>query len=197
MIGGPNFQSEVANVFELGHRGRPFNTVTTSVTAFLHDWDRVRSGTAPPVFIENRIDGPVYGVEAWATWQPVRLWRLNGGVTAFRKDLRLEPGSGDPVGVANPQLASDPDHQWMLRSSFTPWPAHELDVAVRHVASLPTPIVPAYTSGDIRYAWHVRPDLELSVKGEDIFGSGHAEFGNVANRAWLERGVFLQARWTR
>ena len=69
VIGGPNFESEVANVFELGYRGRPVDVVTLSITAFLHDWDKLRSGTALPVVIENRIEGPVHGVEAWASWQ--------------------------------------------------------------------------------------------------------------------------------
>lgn len=197
VVGGPNFQSEVANVFELGYRGRPLNSVTTSVTGFLHQWDRVRSGTAPPVLIENRIEGPVYGVEVWATWQPVRIWSVHGGVTAFEKDLRLEPGSADPVGAANPNLANDPGHQWLLRSSFTLWSAHELDIVARHVAALPTPVVPAYTTGDIRYAWHLRSDLELALKAQDLLGRAHSEFGAAATRSEFERSVFLQVRWSR
>ena len=50
-----------------------------SVTVFTHLWDRLRSGTGLPVQIENRIEGPVYGVEAWATYRPVGLWSLSAG----------------------------------------------------------------------------------------------------------------------
>ena len=61
----------------------------------------------------------------WATWQVLRAWRVTGGATAFRKELRLEPGSTDIVGIRNPQLANDPDYQWSLRSSITDWGSHE------------------------------------------------------------------------
>ena len=43
--------------------------------------DRLRSGTGLPVQIENRIEGPVYGVEAWATYRPVGPWSLSAGTT--------------------------------------------------------------------------------------------------------------------
>ena len=44
IAGGPDFESEVANVFELGYRGQPSRDVSFSVTAFYQDWDRLRSG---------------------------------------------------------------------------------------------------------------------------------------------------------
>jgi len=193
VLGGPNFESEVADVFELGYRGRPTGVLTTSVTAFLHQWDKLRSGTTVPVLLENRIEGPVYGVEAWTTWQVIGPWRLSGGATAFRKRLRLEPGSTDPVGTNNPQLANDPGYQWLLRSSLNFWSAHTLDTMVRHVGKLPNPSVPAYTSVDARYGWRARPNLELSVKVEGLFDRSHPEFG----RNELERRALLQARWSR
>ena len=82
VIGGPNFRSEVANVFETGYRGKPLETVSYSVTVFTHLWDRLRSGTGRiPVQLENRIEGPVYGVEAWATYRPIGPWSLSAGST--------------------------------------------------------------------------------------------------------------------
>jgi iron complex outermembrane receptor protein len=197
VLGGPNFQAEVADVFELGYRARPIGVLTGSVTAFLHQWDRLRSGTAPPVIIENRIEGPVYGVEGWAAWQVTRAWRLSGGATALRKRLRLEPGSTDPVGTRNPQLANDPGHQWMLRSSLGLGRRHDLDAAVRRVGALPNPSVPAYTAVDARYAWRPRPDLELSLVAQNIFDRSHPEFGAAPGRSEIERDVSLRARWSR
>jgi iron complex outermembrane recepter protein len=197
VMGGPNFQSEVANVIEGGYRGQPLSVLTTSVTVFLHAWDRLRSGTALPVIIENRIEGPVYGLEAWGTWQATRAWRVSGGLTTFRKRLRLEQGSTDPVGTSNPQLANDPGHQWLLRSSFNFWTSHELDSMVRRVAVLPNPRVPAYTAVDMRYAWRVRPGLELSLLGQNLFDRSHPEFNAAPGRSEIERGVFLRAHWSR
>jgi iron complex outermembrane receptor protein len=195
--GGPNFQSEIANVFELGYRAQPLSAVTLSVTGYHYDWDRLRSGTSLPVTIENRIEGPTYGIEAWASWQPATIWRLNGGLLALRKRLRLEPGSTDPVGAANPQLANDPGHQWMLRSSLTLRNRHDVDAVVRHIGNLKNTVVPAYTAVDVRYGFRVRPDLELSLLGQNVFDAAHPEFGAAANRSEFERGFFVQARWSR
>jgi iron complex outermembrane receptor protein len=195
-LGGPNFQAEVANVFELGYRARVTSSVTCSVTAFLDEWDKLRSGTPRPLILENKIEGPVYGVEAWAAWQTTRIWRLSGGLSTLRKDLRLKPGSTDPVGTSNPTLGNDPQYQWMLRSSVTFGHRHESDVMIRRVGELPNPVVPAYTAVDMRYAWRPRSDLELSLTGQNLFDRSHFEFGDVFSRSEFKRAIFLQARWS-
>src|SRR5690606_21287618 len=38
VIGGPDFESEVADVFELGYRAQTSDSLSYSVTAFYHDW---------------------------------------------------------------------------------------------------------------------------------------------------------------
>jgi iron complex outermembrane receptor protein len=116
---------------------------------------------------------------------------------ALRKRLRLEPGSTDPVGVNNSSLASDPPHQWMLRSALTPRAGHELDAIIRRVAELPVPVVPAYTAVDARYGWRVHPNLELSLVGRNLFDRSHPEFGAAPGRSEQERAVFVKAVWTR
>ena len=197
VFGGPNFESEVANVFQLGYRSQFLGVVTWSATGYLHQWDQLRSGSAPIVYIENDIEGPVYGVESWATWQVRRAWRVTGGVMAFRKDLRLEPDSTDMVGIRNPQLANDPDYQWSVRSSVTVRARHEFDATVRHVDNLPITPVPAYTAVDARYAWRVLSGFELSVVGQNLFDRSHPEFGTAATRSEFERSIFVQATWSR
>lgn len=196
VFGGPNFAAEVANVVQVGYRAQAAGAVTWSATAFLHDWDRVRSGTAVPVILENRIEGPVYGVEGWATWQVRPRWRLTAGGVALRKELRLEAGSTDPVGVNNPSLGSDPGHQVTLRSSITLRAAHDLDTSIRHVGELPITRVPAYTAVDVRYAWRAYPGLELSLIGQNLFDARHAEHGD-STRAEFDRAFVAQITWWR
>jgi iron complex outermembrane receptor protein len=197
VAGGPNFVAEVANVFQLGYRGRAGDAVTWSITSFLHRWDRLRSATTPPVLSENRIEGPVYGVEGWALWQPLPAWRLTGGLSTFRKNLRLEAGSTDPLGPRNPQLSNDPDYLWMARSSINVGRHHDLDASVRGVGRLPNPVVPAYTAVDARYAWRVRPSLELSLLGQNLFDESHPEFNALPGRSEFERSLLLRATWSR
>jgi len=196
VIGGPNFVSEVANVFEVGYRGRHAEAVSYSVTAFTHLWDRLRSGTGVPVQLENRIEGPVYGLEAWATYRPFAAWTLSAGTALLGKDLVLEPGSTDPVGVANPTLHNDPDYHWMVRSSVDLSATIELDAMLRGVGALPHPAVPAYRELDLRLAWRPSPRLTVALTGRDLLHGNHPEYGDAQSRAEIPRRASLGATWS-
>jgi iron complex outermembrane recepter protein len=194
IAGGPEFVSEVANVAEIGWRALPRPDLSLSVTAFHHDWERLRSGQLPPnAMVQNMISGSTYGVEGWGVWQASAAWRLSAGFTTFRADLGIDPGSADPVGPS--ALGNDPEYQWTLRSSFNPWSGHEFDLALRRVAALPDPVVPAYTALDLRYGWRVMPDLIVSVIGRNLLDGGHAEFGAAPGRSVIPRSVLLHLRW--
>jgi iron complex outermembrane receptor protein len=195
VVGGPDFESEVANVVELGYRAQHSETISYSVTGFAHFWDRLRSGTAVPVELENKIEGTVAGVEAWAEYRPIEFWLLAGGVTWLHEDLRLKAGSTDPVGVDNPTLRNDPEYQWQLRSSFDLPRNLQLDLQLRRVDALPNPQVPAYTDLDVRLAWLVAERLELAIAGRNLLHRRHPEYGDVATRSEIERSVYGQMRW--
>ncbi len=195
VVGGPNFESEVANVVELGYRAQHSETISYSLTGFIHRWDRLRSGSALPVELENKIEGTVQGVEAWAEYRPFAFWSLAGGVTYLHEDLRLKAGSTDPVGVDNPTLRNDPDYQWQLRSSFDLPRDFQFDLQLRRVDSLPNPQVPAYTELDLRLAWLVGDALELAVAGRNLLHERHAEYGEAAARSEIGRSVYGLVRW--
>ena len=196
VAGGPNFQSEVANVFELGYRASSSNRLTGSVTAYAHDWDKLRSVTSVPVFLENRIEGTVYGAETWASYRPVDSWTVDAGAVCIREDLKLEAGSTDPVGVDNPNLANDPDFQWMLHSGLNLSSALEFDASLRRVGSLSKHEVPAYTDLDLHLAWTAPAGVEFSLTGKNLLHESHPEFGTMPNRGEIERGVLARVVWT-
>jgi iron complex outermembrane receptor protein len=191
VVGGPNFQSEVARVLEVGYRATPSASLNYSLTAYYHDWDKLRSGTSIPVELENRIEGDVTGLEAWATWQPLSRWQLRAGLSTLDKRLVLEPGSTDPVGVDNDTLANDADYQWLLRSFVQLSSRLELDVDVRRVGALPQPVVPAYTAVDARLGWRRNERLGLSLVISNLFDDSHVEFGRVESRHVLDRTALL------
>lgn len=194
IAGGPDFVSEVANVYELGYRAQPTSAISVSATIFWNDWDKLRSGQPPPdARVQNMIDGTTHGAEIWATWQVTPEWRLSGGLTTLRENLRLKPGSTDPDGPS--QLGNNPDHQWVLRSAFSLPLRQELDVAVRRVAALPLPAVPAYTAVDLRYGWRVSPSVEVSLTAQNLLDAEHAEFGVAPGRSEIGRSVLLRVKW--
>jgi hypothetical protein len=147
------------------------------------------------IFVQNDMEGFENGLEAWATWQPMRGWRLSGGMSTLRQHLRVKPGVNDPTGPI--ALGNDPDHQWMLRSAFTLGAGHELDFSVRRVGSVPVQAparaVPGYTAVDARWGWSVSNRLELSLGVQNVFDAKHVEFD--PSRAVFERSAFARARW--
>lgn len=195
IAGGPNFVSEVANVVELGYRATPSADLSYSITAFHHQWDRLRSGQPPlNAQIQNMIDGSSYGVEAWGSYQASARWRLGGGFNTLHKDLRLQPGSTDPDGPRN--LGDDPRWQWMLQSSWSISPTQDLDATVRRVNVLPDPPVPGYTAVDLRYAARLNPRVQLSVTAQNLLDRSHPEFGSANARSEIGRSVFVQCELT-
>jgi iron complex outermembrane receptor protein len=113
-----------------------------------------------------------------------------------RVGTSLRPGSRDLSGTTG-LFTSDPNHYWSIRSSHDLGGGHEIDVALRHVGALPKPAVPAYTAVDVRYGWRVRPGLDLSLIGQNLFDPRHAEFGAAATRSEYERALAVRLVWSR
>ncbi len=194
--GDPAFKSEVSDVLEIGFRSQPVAAFSYSVTGFYHLHDRLRTYEPVPGHPTwgNRAEGESYGIEGWATWRIVPAWRVSAGGVAARQHLWLEPGSLD-AGVGLATLGNDPSAWWSVRTSVDLTPRHELDVAVRHVAPRPNPAMPAYTTVDARFGWNVSPTLQLSLVVQNAFAPSHPEWGPAANRAEIQRSVFLKALW--
>ncbi|MES2207460.1 MAG: TonB-dependent receptor plug domain-containing protein [Pseudomonadota bacterium] len=191
--GGPDFQSEIANVIELGYRSQPNNALSYSITGFYNIYDKLRSGQPPPAVVQNMMEGKTYGFEAWGNYQATPNWRLSAGWMELRQDLKVKPGSLDPTGPR--ALGNDPDRTWQLRSAWNITNQHQLDVTVRHVAALPMPIVPAYTAIDGHFNWRIHNNVDISLLMQNIFGSRHAEFDTSASRSEFGRSVFLKLVW--
>ncbi|PQP02467.1 TonB-dependent receptor [Massilia phosphatilytica] len=199
VAGGPGFDSETAKVFELGYRARPTATLSYSTTLFFSRYDRLRTlepnPSGPGSVFENLADGLTRGIEAWATWQAADAWRLSGGGVVQRVGTTLEPGSRDQSGTTG-LFTSDPTHYWQVRSAYDLSASQEFDVTVCHVGALPRPGVPAYTAVDARWGWRIRPGVELSLIGQNLFDPRHAEFGSPATRSEYERALAVRVVWT-
>jgi iron complex outermembrane receptor protein len=198
VAGGPGFQSETANVFELGYRAQPLPSLSYSATLFFSRYDRLRTlepnQHGPGSVFENLADGSTRGLEAWATWQVTDTWRLSGGGVTQRIGTSLMPDSHDLSGATG-LFTSDPNHYWSVRSSHDLGNRQEFDITLRHVGALSKPAVPAYTAVDARYGWRIRPGLELSLIGQNLFDPRHAEFGAAPQRSEYERALAVRVAW--
>ncbi|WP_186510849.1 TonB-dependent receptor plug domain-containing protein [Caenimonas sedimenti] len=195
-LGGPNFDSEIARVAEIGWRSQPSAAVSYSVTLFHHDFDRLRSVDTQPggLGFGNSYEGQLTGVEAWGRWKVSDTLRFDAGYVHQKLKLAARAGTA-PLPGGQSQLGNDPRNRVNLGLSWDVAPKLELDARLRHVGSLPLPAVPSYTALDLRVGWHVRPGLELSLTARNVGDRRHPEWGAPGSRAELERAIFLKAVW--
>ncbi|HEV7767113.1 MAG TPA: TonB-dependent receptor [Thermoanaerobaculia bacterium] len=200
LTGGPDFQSEELIAYEAGYRGLLSPSFSLSVAAFYNSYDHLRTveGSTPAVFplvIRNNMQGDTQGVEAWANVAVREWWRLSGGFSALRKNLRLVPGNRDVLGVAF--AGNDPRYQWQLRSSMDLPRRFALDLSLRNVSALKSPAVPAWLEADARIAWQATDKLELSLDGQNLLHARHLEFVNTSiASSEIPRSLTLTAQWT-
>ncbi len=198
LAGGPNFDSEVAYVYELGYRAQPSQTISYSMTLFRYEWDKLRSTTPFPIplNIVNTIEGNSWGIEAWSTWQVFQNWRLSGGFNTIEKNLEYKPGTQGGLSVNSAALQNDPSYQWTLRSGHDFGDKVQLDLYLHRVGALKNQPVPAYTELDLRIGWLPVENLELSITGNNLLHSRHAEFGPALTRNVISRSILFGFRWT-
>jgi iron complex outermembrane receptor protein len=195
LAGGPEFQSELSYVAELGYRAQPSTSTSYSVTAFYDEWDGLRSLEPSPegLVFANGVEGISRGVEAWASCRIVRAWKLSAGWVAQSIELHTAPGEVNLGGLA--PLGNDPRQWWSVRSSLDVGDRVDLDVAVRQVGRRPDPEVPRYTALDARLGWWPVDDMELYLAGRNLFDPMHPEWGAPGSRAESQREVFAGFTW--
>jgi iron complex outermembrane receptor protein len=196
IVGNPDFEPEKVDAYELGFRTTPNSALVLNASVFYNEYDDLRTIEFTPVTLlplhwGNLMEGKTYGVEAWATWQVNSWWRLSPGLRTLHKDLRFKPGSSQVGGLA--QAGNDPSGRFYLKSSmdFGKW---GIDAMLRHVKSLPEPVLDAYTELSARVSWRVNDQLELAVKGFNLLNETHREYPAPAGRE-IPRSLLVELRY--
>lgn len=198
------FQPEVLLAYELGYRSQPLRNATVSVSLFYHDYDDLRTNDASPGFVLplrvlNTQRGKTYGAELAGAWDVTDRWRLTGGLTLLGKDVTLQPGSRDIAAFESAGV--DPNVWAKLRSEFAVTDTVDLDLGLRYYGEVPTLTASgysgadAYTEASARLAWRVRPNLELSLMGQNLLDSRHPE-ASETRRTEIPRSVHAGLRWS-
>jgi iron complex outermembrane receptor protein len=201
----PDFQSEKLIAYELGYRTQITHRASAAIATFYSDYEDLRSiervnpPAQFPVYIGNGLTGESYGAELTADYQVTDNWQLHAGYTELRVHLHRKPDSTD----LNPgsSEAHDPEQFWSLRSALTLSRSTQLDVNYRHVGQIANQRVPAYGELDVRLAWRARPNVEVSVVGQNLLHAQHAESGTVSTslvntRKEVERSIYGKVSWS-
>jgi iron complex outermembrane receptor protein len=193
--GGSGVVAETADDYELGYRGQITRDASLSATLYHTVYDRLRTQQVDPsftyLFYGNGMRGTTSGIEVWGSYQATPIWRLSAGFDRLRQSLYLTPYSID-VGAVQGTEGANPARWGIMRSSLDLGPRTQFDVTLRYVGALAQPAVPSYTALDMRLGWKPHPNVDLSIAGQNLLGSGHGEFTDITTRTDIKRAVFVK-----
>jgi len=140
------------------------------------------------------------GVEVSAEWQPAKTWKLGAGYSWADIAVYANPGSGPNLVVPNP---ATPRNQWNAQSLLNLTRKIQLDAFLFYSSSVVAatlqngPPIKPHLRGDLRLGWEVRPNWELSLSGQDLFGPPHIELQPEAltPASYVGRGVYVKSTW--
>jgi len=192
--GDPDFKSEKLTAYELGVKGHLSDRASFVLTAYVHNYDDLRSiEVTPATFLPlrwgNGMRGRVYGLEAWGQYQAASWWRLSGSFTTLSESFGFQPGASGLLGPS--QAANDPRRQAQLRSSMT-WNAVRLESWLRYVSAAPDPRVPAYVELNAQLAWSLSDRLTLAIDGRNLLHEDHVEY---AGGDRIPRRILAELQW--
>ncbi len=197
--GDPSFRSGNVVAYELGYRVQPAPGLSIDAAMFINHYDDLRASrgyvdfSAAPNYlqgigvIDNGAWGKTYGWELAVTWQAATWWRLHAQYTFLEADLETRPDPLSQLPTLRSSISS-PSHQAGLRSNMVLVRDLELDLWLRYVGeldkagakipglSIAGSSIPDYATLDVRLAWRARPNLELSVVGQNLLETAHREF---------------------
>lgn len=205
--GNSDYDSEDLIAYELGWRFNHKNAWSLDVAGFFNDYDKLRTldgsfNPGPPASVgfpfDNNMTGNTYGVEFAGQWQVRNGWRLNASYSWLNMDLQLENGSTDSTS----QGAEDASPV----NKAAIWSAHnfgnnlQFDAALRYVGDIEVSgvSVDSYVEADLRLGWEARPGLELSIIGQNLLNSHHAEFLPDfidTQPTEVERSIYGRVNW--
>jgi iron complex outermembrane receptor protein len=199
--GDPDFRAETVVAWELGYRVRAGNNATASVTAFLNDYDDVRSidldtTNRPPLSFANSQRARTAGAEIGVALQPHASWSLRADYTFLDSSFRAV----SPRVVAGSDVleANDPKHQLLLHSIHDLPGGFELDLIGRSISGLPSAGnsrgIGSYAALDARVGKRIGR-WEVSVAGKNLADESHAEFASSGSSPReIPRSVYASLR---
>jgi len=218
--GNDSFRPETLLAFEFGYRGWLAPEFMLDVATFYNRYNSLRTDNLLPLFHNepiansphsfvalmpgNSMEGRTYGVEVAAEWQVSRLWRLRANYSYLKINLALTDGFDN---FAKSIAGQSPQHQMMLNSTLNPASHLRTDVRLRYVGGLASPNLPHYITADARVAFDINRQVELSLVGQNLLASRHAESSEVlffnqdsplvsrTTASQIQRGVFSKLAW--
>ena len=191
--GNNHFDSEEVIAYEIGYRLYAIEHLSLDFAAFYNVYHDLRvthmgSPSSPifsfpppverefPMTMANQYHMDTHGIEISGDLELTEWWRLSGAYSWLHTHLFSDD---EETGLEMAE-GNSPSHQFTCRS-FIDLPGHlEFDTTLFYVDNLSSTYmhIPSYTRLDLRLGWQPRPNLELSLKLENLLDNRHPEYGS-------------------
>jgi iron complex outermembrane receptor protein len=212
LAGSAAFDAEELIAYEAGYRQQLNSVLGIDLAAFYNVYDGLASlevgerfvredgRTIVPIINRNLNDARSRGLEVLLNYSPLRTWRLAANYSFI--DIDIDRGGAD-LNRGRFLDGATPRHQFGLRSILDLARGWQVDAQFRRVSSLRR--VPQIATGggiegyselDVHLAWLARPNLQITVVGQNLLHGQHAEFGAPLGRGEIQRGIYGKAAWS-
>lgn len=208
-MASPDLKPEQLIAYELGYRMQPSDSVSVDIAAFVNDYRDLRtvepgaiiqqlSHNPPhlvqPMYWRNLSSAKVVGIEVSSNYRISPSWSIMASYSRHHMNQFLDPTSMDTNTSYDVTLARE---QFQLRSYLDLPNGLELDAMLYYVDPVNGHGVPKYTRLDMRLGWRRTHALALSIEGQNLLDSHHAEFGGTISEMpmEIERTVFARATY--
>jgi len=148
-----------------------------------------------PLLTSNGIHGNTKGFEVSPDWKPVKGWELRASYSYLDMELENKASSNDPTSVAGYE-GSSPRHEVVIQSFVNLPKKMDFDQTYRYASALPAQTVASYQTMDSRFGWHINPELELSVGGQNLLQPHFSQFGgDPGGPVEVKRSVYAKLVW--
>ncbi len=207
-VPNPDLEAEKLTAYEIGYRALLTNRLSLDIAAFSNryrDQSQWNVGTLqlasapvshvyrPLSYINAETTTKTRGIEIVADWRPLDWMRLEASHTWLRVTAPA------PDGVNTYVAGTSPTRQYALRWTMDLSAKTQFDFWLRRVGKLQSQDqeIPAYTELDIRLGYAVNKNLDLSLVGQNLLDSRHAEFSetSIIPVSYIPRSVYAKATW--
>lgn len=185
-VGSTNLDPEQLTAYELGTRLLLARELSLDLTLYYHDYSNLitleyeaaSKGTlAERLVAINGLDASTYGLEVALRYQPAPWWKLDFTYTLMRVHEHPRHGIDYFNDAWNEKDA--PRHQAGVLSSFQLTRNLDLNLWARYVDNIndvAAYTVSSYAALDASLRWRFAPRYELTVAGQNLLSSSHAEY---------------------
>ncbi len=208
LLGNENLKLETTTTYELGLRWQPADNFFFDVSGFYSlyadlrgleqvSWEPIAGGFLGTVMTANTADGTFYGIEVATEYRPVVNLRLKLNFNALQVAIK-----GDNELLAAEFLeGSSPSSQISFRTYWDINEVYSLNLDVYYVDDIKSggnTAPSGYADANVRFAWQVAPELNVSLNVLNAFHDQRFEYQETLigpQPTEIKRSVYLQVDW--